>query len=61
MYIIALDDTFFLKSIGQTDSEGDTPMQATMSQSEAMQFEARWEADDINTRFGLNGEIRDVV
>lgn len=61
MYIIELDEIFYLKSIGETDENGDTPLQVTTVQGEALGFKTRQDAEDANSRFDLCGEIRDIV
>lgn len=61
MYYIELDEIFWLKSYGTTDENGETPMQVTTVQDEAMGFNTREEAEAINTRFELGGEVRDII
>jgi hypothetical protein len=61
MYYIEIDGLFWLKSIGETDENENTPIQICTNQSEALGFQSIEAAHDANIRFDIRGEIHDIV
>lgn len=61
MYYIKVAKNIWYKSHGETNENEETQVSMCFSQDQAHGFETRQEADEVNDRFQLGGEITEIV